>query len=230
MPLEIESSFFLRNDLMENKEDQKMPTKLEMIRRLKKLGAKRKGKYLFRVAIFYHPHDKKREGSNYIRVRDEGFRSTMTFKKFDRKSGFEDEYEVTIDSYEMGIKILEHLGCVPKYHYEKMREIWDVRGGYEVVFDTQPGLPDIVEVEAPTKKALYDFGKKMKVDLKNTNRMGGKKFYERYYGIQIRDDVNVLFSNMRAFFMRKVKKNKVKLDKLLKRQMKEYQSLVRHQK
>ena len=232
MPLEIESSFFLRNEMMENPDDQKMPTKLQMLRHLKRMKAKRKGKYLFRVAIFYHPLDKKREGSNYIRVRDEGFRTTMTFKKYDRKSGFEDEYEVTLDSYDMGIKILENLGCIPKYHYEKMREIWDVPGGYEVVFDTQPGLPDIVEVEAPTERKLYQFGKKIHVDLRKTNRIGGKKFYEKYYGIRMKDDINMMFSNMRSYFMKHAKRNKnrVKLAKLLERQYREYLSLVKRHK
>lgn len=232
MPLEIESSFFLRNEIIENADEHKMPTKLQMLRHLKRMKAKRKGKYLFRVAIFYHPHDKKREGSNYIRIRDEGFRTTMTFKKYDRKSGFEDEYEVTLDSYDMGIKILEHLGCVSKYHYEKMREIWNVPGGYEVVFDTQPGLPEIVEVEASTEQKLYQFGKKIGVDLRKTNRIGGKKFYEKYYGIRMKDDINMMFSNMRLYFMKHAKRNKnrVKLGKLLERQYREYKSLVKYHK
>ena len=51
--------------------------KAKLIKEMKHLGAKKKGDYLFRVNVFEHPN---KIEDTYIRVRDEGFRITMTYK------------------------------------------------------------------------------------------------------------------------------------------------------
>ena len=40
------------------------------------------------------------------------------------KVQFVNENEVIINNFDEGCKILLGLGCVKKYYYEKMREIW----------------------------------------------------------------------------------------------------------
>jgi adenylate cyclase class IV len=63
----------------------------------------------------------------YARVRDEGFRTTMTLKEIDPETNFENEKEIIINDFDSGIEILLALGCKKKYYYEKIREIWHVK-------------------------------------------------------------------------------------------------------
>ena len=62
MPKEYEYAFFDFN-------------KADIISKIKSLKGKHKGTYLFKVQIFEHPLDTQ---GTCIRVRDEGFRTTMT--------------------------------------------------------------------------------------------------------------------------------------------------------
>ena len=72
---------------------------------MKKLGATYKGRFLFRVQAFSHPLNK---NNTRIRIRDEGYRVTMTLKS-DTDKQFVTENE--------GCKIFIGLGCEKKYYY-----------------------------------------------------------------------------------------------------------------
>ena len=50
--------------------------------------------------MFIHPLE---TPGTYIRVRDEGFRTTITYKFKDSKSKFEDEEEVEINDFDSGV-------------------------------------------------------------------------------------------------------------------------------
>jgi predicted adenylyl cyclase CyaB len=114
------------------------------------MNGKHKGTYLFRVQMFIHPLE---TPGTYIRVRDEGFRTTITYKFKDPKSKFDDEEEVNINDFESGVNILLGIGCKKKYYMEKIREIWQVKNT-EIIFDTDPGVDDKLEVESKTKTEL----------------------------------------------------------------------------
>ena len=123
--------------------------KAKLIKEMKHLGAKKKGDYLFRVNVFEHPN---KIEDTYIRVRDEGFRITMTYK-YQPLNKFADENEIIIDDFDEAITILNNLGCKTKHYYEKIREIWNL-DNCEVVFDTIPCNPEIMEIEAVKKRDL----------------------------------------------------------------------------
>ena len=72
-------------------------------------------KIIMPLITFTHPTGNK---DSYIRIRHEGKHITMT-SKTDLKSEFVTEYEVIIDSFEQGIKILKSLGCKKRYYVEK---------------------------------------------------------------------------------------------------------------
>lgn len=105
---------------------------------------------MFKVQVF-----KLKDGKEdfYLLVRDEGFRKTMTYKHYNNKTNFADEHEVVIDNFNNGINILLGVGCEKKYYYEKIREIWNLENS-EIIFDSIPGLPDIMEIESKTQKEL----------------------------------------------------------------------------
>ena len=108
---------------------------------------------IMRYTVFKHPSG---NYDRYIRIRDEGDKVTMTSKE-NLKKEFVTEYEVEIDSYDMGIKIFKSLGCKPKYTIEKTRETWTIPSiSYknEIVIDGYPGLHPIVEVECENVETL----------------------------------------------------------------------------
>ena len=127
-------------------------SKKEIIKKIKKLKGKKVGQYLFRVQVFIHPLEKP---GTYIRVRDEGHRVTMTYKYKEPGAKFDEENEINIDNFDEAVNILLGVGCKKKYYYEKIREIWKVKNT-EIVFDTNPGVVDRMEVESKSKSELTE--------------------------------------------------------------------------
>ena len=104
--------------------------KNDIISKIKTMGFKKKGKFLFKVQSFSSP---KGGRDQYIRVRDEGHRVTVTHKKYSKKD-FAQETEIIVDNFEKAIKLLEKIGCKKKHYYEKTREIW-FKNKVEISFD-----------------------------------------------------------------------------------------------
>ena len=142
--------------------------KNKIIAKLKELNGIYKGTFLFMVQQFYPPN-----GIPFninIRVRDEGYRVTMTIKI--PTEDFDDEYEIIIDDFNNGINWLLSLGYTKMAYYEKVREIYYVKAPdtrplwnesnsrplwneySEIVFDTEEGFPEIMEIESSTFEEL----------------------------------------------------------------------------
>jgi adenylate cyclase class IV len=197
-------------------------SKIDIINKLKANGGIKKGIYLFKVMTFSHPNKK---SSAYIRVRDEGFRTTLTYKVYDGK--FPDEQEIQIDSFETGIKILESLGCKKKYYYEKIREIWDFESfGSEIVFDTNPGRIDIMEVESKDLTSLESCVKILGLENTPHNNFDDNKLYTKHFGIDLKIKKDLTFKSMIEILEPLVTKNKNEFNILVKTQMKKYKSLI----
>ena len=128
----------------------------EVLNGLVALGATKRGTFVFRVQVFNGPP------GTYIRVRDEGFRVTMTHKIKKPDSEFEEEHEVSVDNFERAVNFLLGVGYTKKYAYEKIREIWDCENS-EIVFDTNPGEPERMEIESKTVEELDAFVEKLRV-------------------------------------------------------------------
>lgn len=197
--------------------------KADIISNIKKNKGKKKGTYLFRVSVFEHPL---KEENSYVRVRDEGFKVTMTVKHNIHKQ-FVDEDEVVIDDYDTGIKIFLGLGCKKLYSYEKIREIWTM-GNTEVVFDTNPGRVDIMEVESATKKELLLMVKKLSLQDTPHDNFTDKDLYG-VFGINFnkrkKGDIN--FKNVLKFLKPLVKKNMNEFMLMVSNQTKMYKKVTK---
>jgi adenylate cyclase class 2 len=208
MPQEFEYAFF---DFDKN----------EIISKIKELNGKHKGTYLFRVQVFIHPLE---TPGTYVRVRDEGFRTTMTYKYKDVKDSFENEEEVNIDNFDSGVKILLGLGCKKKYYYEKIREIWTLKNT-EIVFDSNPGIDDRMEIESKTKTELNKMVKFFNLKIESRP--------ERYldlFGIIIPKTLDLTFKNVKKNLVKHVKKNKTKFIELVDNQLIKYKKLMKNNK
>ena len=211
MPLEYEYSFYDFN-------------KKDILTKIKTMGFKCKGIFLFKVQTFNHPLFlmNKDKDKHYIRVRDEGHRITMTHK-FTSDGNFEDETEVNVDNFEAAVKILENTGCTKKYYYEKIREIW-FNKDTEIVFDTNPGNIDRMEVEANSKKELKSTLKAM--DLTSKMHDKSSKYFE-IFGIIIPKNIDLKFTSVKKSLLPYVKKNKKEFVELVNEQVKKYKKLLK---
>jgi adenylate cyclase class 2 len=196
--------------------------KKHVISEIKKKGAKKLGQFIFKVIVFTHPLSK--DASTYIRIRDEGHKITMTTKTKSDKSQFENENEVIINDFDEAINILYSLGCIKKYYYEKIREIWRLKDT-EIVFDINPCLPERMEIEAKSKKILDSLVR----DLNLQNQMTKEKTNRIYdlYDTYIPKNIDLTFNTAKKSLFKSIKKNKDLFNKIITEQKELYNSLAK---
>ena len=138
----------------------------ELRARLKKLGAvcEQPMRLMRRVAI---DNDFMRTGKDsFLRVRDEGYRVTMTYKQFDSLSvNGAREIEVEVSDFEATIAILAQVGLQAHTYQETRRETWRL-GKAEVVLDEWPWLKPYAEIEAESEELLREVAAKLGFDWK----------------------------------------------------------------
>jgi len=191
--------------------------KKEIVTKLKELGAKYFGTFKFRVIVFIDQNNSEK----YIRVRDEGHRVTMTIKN-NLTDKFPVENEIIINDYDEGINILLQLNCKKKYYYEKYREIWNYKNS-EIIFDMNPGIPELMEVESSSKKELDILCKKLDLNINNYQGFSNNNTYLDLFGITIPKSLDLTFKNVLKEL--KPTKNKEEFKKLVKVQLKEFKKL-----
>lgn len=105
----------------------------------------------------------------FLRIRDEGGRTTLTLKK--RKSrdlGQIDidnvaEIETEVGDFDKTIEIFAEAGWPPITYQESRRETWSL-GGAEVVIDEWPWLKPNIEIEASTEEVVRGVASKLGFD------------------------------------------------------------------
>jgi adenylate cyclase class 2 len=110
---------------------------------------------LMRRAIFATPGmDEQRNA--FIRVRDEGHRTTITYKQFDEISltGAK-EIEVQVSDFESMLAILAKTDMRQRAYQESRRETWQI-GDVEVVLDEWPWLQPFIEIEGASEERVRE--------------------------------------------------------------------------
>ena len=157
----------------------------------------------------------------YIRVRDEGHRITMTIKN-NLTDKFPIENEIIVNDFDESINILLQLNCKKKYYYEKYREIWNYKNS-EIIFDMNPGIPELMEVESISKKELDILCKKLDLNINNYQGFSNNNTYLDLFGITIPKSLDLTFKNVIKEL--KPTKNKEEFKKLVKMQLNEFKKL-----
>ena len=145
----------------------------------------------------------------------------MTYKYQAPKEIYPEENEVLIDDFDEGVKILLGIGCKKKYYYEKIRDIWNVQNT-EVVFDSNPGIDDRMEVESKTKSEMSEMIKYFGLKIEDRS--------ERYldlFGIVIPKSIDLTFKNVKSALLPYVKKNKEKFIELVNDQFDMYKKVIK---
>lgn len=188
--------------------------------KIEELGGVKHGHWLFRVQVFTNPL----VGNNpYVRVRDEGYKITLTYKTKGNKE-FVDEQEVIINDFETGVNIMLGLGCVKRYYFEKLREIWHI-GNTEICWDTNPGRPDLMEIESKSEEELKKVVAQLGLTDVPHDDFKEMDTYEIPFGIIIQGTVDLTFQTAKKILGPLVTKNKTIFNKLVDEQLKMYQEV-----
>jgi predicted adenylyl cyclase CyaB len=196
--------------------------KKKIISKIQKLEGTFFGHFIFKVIVFIHPHD---GNKTYIRIRDEGYKCTMTTKTKSNKSKFFIENEIIIDNFNQAEQILYSIGCKKKYYYEKIREIWKIKDT-EIIFDIGPGVPEIMEIEAKNKRKLDYIVKCLDIKKNIINNSKYVNKYKELYNFYVPPGIDLTFDNVKSKLSKYVKKNKKLFNKLVVDNKKLYASLL----
>lgn len=94
------------------------------------------------------------EKNAFIRIRDEGHRTTMTYKQFDSDTvDGAKEHEVTVSDFDEAVSILTQGGLEYDVYQESKRENW-LLGDVEIMLDEWPWLNPYIEIEADSEAKL----------------------------------------------------------------------------
>lgn len=117
---------------------------------------------LMRRAIIENDALKKNNG--FIRVRDEGDRTTLTYKQFNNLSiDGAKESEVIVSDFQNTLKILESAGLYYNSLQESRRETWLFEDA-EIVLDEWPWLNPYIEIEANSEDDVKHATNKLGLD------------------------------------------------------------------
>ncbi len=111
---------------------------------------------LMRRVIIEQPEH--RAEHSFIRVRDEGDKTTLTFKRRKTLDMAKDahntqELEVVVSSFDDTVEIFTEAGWPPISYQESKRETWQLDSA-EVVIDVWPWVNPYIEIEAATEEAV----------------------------------------------------------------------------
>lgn len=113
---------------------------------------------LMRRALFDYPDGRFQKGikeggrTQILRVRSEGHKTTITYKARSG-SGYADEIETTVGSFEEMQNILKAIGLESYTYQESKRETWQYKN-VEVVIDEWPWLSTYIEIEGPDEESI----------------------------------------------------------------------------
>lgn len=125
----------------------------ELRTKLQKLGAVQEYPMRLMRRLVVQDEAMKESGA-YVRVRDEGDKVTLTYKKKEAQTvdGMK-ELETEVKDFEAAAGILRGLGFPWQSFQESKREKWHV-GDVEVVLDEWPWLDPFIEVEGQSEAAI----------------------------------------------------------------------------
>jgi adenylate cyclase class 2 len=119
----------------------------------------------------------------FIRVRDEGDKTTLTLKIVDG-TGISDQKEIgtTIGDFESTVSLLNTIGCASRTYEETKRELWKL-DDVDITIDEWPFLGAIVEVEGKNEQEVKKISEKLGFDWSHAKFCAIGTLYVEKYGL-----------------------------------------------
>jgi adenylate cyclase, class 2 len=162
--------------------------------RLKALGARQAfPKTLLTRKIF---ENDVLEGGAWVRLRDEGTRSTLTLKQVTDPTTIDGttEIETEVADIHAMAEILARLGLAEVRYQENYREEWRW-GQIACDFDTWPGLPTFVEIEGPDEASVRQAAATLGLDYTQARFGSVDEIYKTELGRDILAEPTLFFAN-----------------------------------
>jgi adenylate cyclase, class 2 len=156
-------------------------------KKLAEIGAQKVGDIFYRHIAFDYPDYRLEKENSWIRLRDEGDKIILAFKKrlgvssqdgSTNDEGME-EIEVKVDSYENTALFLQKIGFIQKHQAEKKRTHWR-KGETFFDIDTWPEIPTFLEIEAPSWEAITSAVGELGLDPKDQKIFSVNQVYKIY--------------------------------------------------
>ncbi len=106
--------------------------------------------------------------NSFIRIRDEGDRTTLTFKRRTKPDGTTtidstQELETTVGNFDVAVNILKEAGWDYITFQESRRETWRL-DDVEIVIDEWPWIEPYIEIEGESIEAVQEVARKLGFD------------------------------------------------------------------
>lgn len=136
------------------------------------------------------------EGGAWVRLRDEGTRSTLTLKQVTDSTTIDGtmEIETEVTDLRAMAEILVRLGLAEVRYQENYREEWRW-GELAFDFDTWPGLPTFVEIEGPDEASVRQAASAVGLDYTQARFGSVDEIYKTELDRDILAEPTLLFAN-----------------------------------
>lgn len=137
------------------------------------------------------------DGGQWVRLRDEGIRSTLTLKQVKDATRIDGttEIETEVTDLPAVAEILKSLGLREVRYQENYREEWRLD---EVVFDfdTWPDLPTFLEIEGPDEASVSQAAMALGLDYSEARFGSVDEIYRSEVGRDILAEPTLLFAGV----------------------------------
>lgn len=167
------------------------------------IGAEKVGDMFLRHVAFDFPGWPLNKDNSWVRVRDEGDKVTLTYKKrlgvtsqdgSTKDAGME-EVELEVSSYELIKSFLKKIGMVEKHgEAQKKRSKWK-RGDVEFDIDTIALIPPYLEIEAKSWEDIDRVIIELGLDPKEKKICSSQQIY-MMYGINVEEYETINFEEV----------------------------------
>ena len=132
-----------------------------MEKKLKAIGAEKVFEKLYKRKVFDYPDLRLHKKGAWIRLRDEGEKTTLTYKErigmktYDGKTNDDsmEEIEIEVSNFEKTAELLNRIGFIEKFYQENRRIRYQLKD-IEFDIDTWPQIEPYLEIEAPSWKKI----------------------------------------------------------------------------
>lgn len=136
------------------------------------------------------------DGGAWIRLRDEGTRSTLTLKQVTDATTIDGtkEIETEVTDLHAMADILRRVGLTEVRYQENYREEWRL-GEIAFDFDTWPGLPTFLEIEGPDEASVRQAAALLELDYTKARFGSVDAIYKSEAGRDILAEPTLLFTD-----------------------------------
>ncbi len=150
--------------------------------KLKALGATLEHpEILMRRRTFDYADNRLEKTGSWVRVRDEGDKITLSYKRLDERTlhGTK-ELLIIVNDFEKACDLMVAIGLDIKSYQETKREKW-MLGEVEATIDTWPWVPTFVELEGPGEEAVRKVTEQLGFEWGNARFGSVENIYQMHY-------------------------------------------------